>query len=272
MKKIALLSLCCLLSGLFTATAQNLTVPAGGGNKKASVSERIGITDVTLHYDRPAVKGREGQIWGKLVHYGFKDLGFGSSKAAPWRAGANENTTISFSTDVKVEGKDLPAGTYGLFMAMAETEATVIFSKNATSWGSYYYDATEDALRVTVKTIKTDLSVERLTFEFLDETDNSAVIALLWEKLKIPFKVEVDFAKTQLASFKTNSAATRALPGSRLTRLAPRHSGWAILNLHSNGQNPPFQSHTLEKKTFLPSASRHRCLPNWAKLPKPMPS
>ena len=88
-----------------------LTTIADGGNKKASVSELIGITDVSIHYDRPAVKKREGKIWGELVPYGFTDLGFGTSKAAPWRAGANENTSISFSTEVQVEGKNLPAGT-----------------------------------------------------------------------------------------------------------------------------------------------------------------
>src|SRR5882724_8131684 len=84
----------------YTATAQLTAVPSGG-NKKAVVGERIGITDVTIHYDRPGVKGREGQVWGNLIHTGYKDLGFGTSKSAPWRAGANENTTIEFSTDVK---------------------------------------------------------------------------------------------------------------------------------------------------------------------------
>src|SRR5438128_7609093 len=88
-----------------------LTTTPSGGNKKAVVGERIGLTDVTIHYDRPGVKGREGKIWGALVYKGFTNLGFGSSKAAPWRAGANENTTFTFSDDVKVEGHDLPAGT-----------------------------------------------------------------------------------------------------------------------------------------------------------------
>lgn len=76
-----------------------------GGNKKAIVGQRIGITDVTIRYDRPGVKGREGKIWGGLVPYGFNDPGFGTSKAAPWRAGANESRTIEFSTDVSFEGK-----------------------------------------------------------------------------------------------------------------------------------------------------------------------
>src|ERR1051325_9976992 len=130
-----------------TATAQNLTTPPNGGNKKASVSERIGVTDVTIHYDRPGVKGREGKIWNSLVHTGFMDLGFGTSKAAPWRAGANENTTIEFSTPVSIEGQALPAGTYGFFIAYDPEECTIIFSKNSTSWGSFYYDPKEDALR-----------------------------------------------------------------------------------------------------------------------------
>ena len=182
--------------------AQSLTIVPNGGNKKASVSERIGITDVTIHYDRPAVKGREGKIWGQLVHTGYKDLGFGTSKAAPWRAGANENTTFTFSTDVMIEGKSLKAGTYGFFIAMGETDATLIFSTNSTSWGSFFYDEKEDALKVTVKTVPLSESVEHLKYEFMDQKENSAVVALIWEKLKIPFTVEVDYAKTQIESFR----------------------------------------------------------------------
>ena len=181
---------------------QNLTLPPDGGNKKASVSERIGITDVSIHYDRPGVKAREGKIWGALVHTGFKDLGFGTSKNAPWRAGANENTTFTFSTDVMIEGKPLKAGTYGFFIAMGTGDATMIFSNNHSSWGSFFYNENEDALRVTVKTVPLNESVERLKYEFMDQTENSAVVALIWEKLKIPFKIEVDYIKTQLESFR----------------------------------------------------------------------
>jgi hypothetical protein len=184
------------------ATAQKLTMPPDGGNKKASVTERIGITDVTIQYHRPGVKGREGKIWNGLVHTGFAPLGFGTSKAAPWRAGANENTTISLSTDVMVEGKPLKAGTYGFFIAMGKDDATLIFSNNSTSWGSFFYDQKDDALRVNVKTQPLNESVEWLKYEFTNETENSAVIALMWEKLKIPFKVEVDYPKTQLEAFR----------------------------------------------------------------------
>jgi tetratricopeptide (TPR) repeat protein len=179
-----------------------LTVLPSGGNKKASVSERIGLTDVTIHYDRPGVKGREGKIWGQLIHAGYIDQGFGSSKAAPWRAGANENTTIEFSTDIKIEGQALTAGKYGFFVAYDPTECTLIFSKNNSSWGSYFYDQKEDALRVKVKPQALDNSVEWLKYEFMNETENSATIALQWEKLSIPFRIEVDYIKDQLASFR----------------------------------------------------------------------
>src|SRR5690349_21154292 len=145
MKKTLLIG-AIFFAGLTGAFAQ-LTTPPEGGNKKAFVGERIGLTDVMVEYHRPGVKGREGKIWGQLIHTGFADLGFGTSKAAPWRACANENTVVHFSTDVKVEGQNLPAGEYALFIAYDPNESTVIFSKNHTSWGSYFYDPKEDALR-----------------------------------------------------------------------------------------------------------------------------
>lgn len=179
-----------------------LTVLPSGGNKKASVYERIGLTDVTIQYDRPGVKGREGKIWGQLVHIGYTDQGFGTAKAAPWRAGANENTVFSFSTDVQIEGKPLPAGKYGFFIAYGPEECTLIFSRNHTSWGSYFYNESEDALRIKVKPRPLDTSVEWLKYEFSDEKENSATVSLQWEKLSIPFKIEVDYIKEQLASFR----------------------------------------------------------------------
>jgi tetratricopeptide (TPR) repeat protein len=170
--------------------------PAGGGSKKAFVSEMIGITNVSIDYHRPAVKGRE--IWGNVVHYGFADLGFGTTKEAPWRAGANDNTTIEFSTEVSIEGKKISAGKYGFFIALSETKATLIFSKYNTAWGSFYYNPKDDALRVDVAVQKLNESVERLKYEFSDQTDESAVVSLLWEKLKILFKVSVDLKKEQV--------------------------------------------------------------------------
>src|ERR1700743_2956713 len=194
------------------AEAQLTTLPRGG-NKRASVYEQVGLTDVTIHYSRPGVKGREGHIWGELIQKGFYQLGYGFKKPAPWRAGANENTTIEFSTDVKVEGHALTAGRYGFFVAYGQDECTLIFSKNSTSWGNFFYDPAEDALRFTVKTVHTDKSIEWLKYEFNDQTANSAVVALQWEKVVIPFKVEVDIVQTQLASFRKELRGDKALPG-----------------------------------------------------------
>ena len=187
-----------------------LTLEPDGGNKKASVSEQIGIVKVEIKYSRPGVKGREGKIYNTPVaHYGFADQGHGTSYAAPWRAGANENTTMSFSHPVTIEGKKLDAGTYGFFISLGENESTMIFSKINTSWGSFYYDSTQDALRVTVKNQQLDKSVEWLKYEFLDETDSSVIIAMSWEKRKIPFKVQADTKALQFAAFVNDLRTTR---------------------------------------------------------------
>ena len=191
----------CMLVSVGNLQAQ-LTTPPDGGNKRAWVGERIGITDVSISYNRPGLKGRDGKIWGQLVQPGFNDLGFGSSKAAPWRAGANENTTLEFSTEVMVEGHIVPAGKYGFFVAYNPGECTLILSKNATSWGSFFYDDKEDILRVKVKPEILDRPVEWMKFEFTDETPTSSMVRLMWDKLSIPFKIEVDLANTQLASLR----------------------------------------------------------------------
>ena len=199
---IASFLLATLYLGFPSLSNAQLTTIADGGNKKTSVTERIGITDVTLNYNRPGVKGREGKIWGQLIPVGYTDQGFGTSKAAPWRAGSNENTTIEFSTDVMIEGQPLPAGKYGFFVAYDPSQCTLIFSRNSSSWGSFFYDPKEDALQVKVKPVPMDKEVEWLRYEFMDQKENSATIALEWEKLSIPFKVEVDYVKLQMESFR----------------------------------------------------------------------
>src|SRR5580692_9485203 len=171
-------------------------------SKMAAVMEQIGITDVTINYSRPAVNGREGKIWGDLVPYGFVDYHYGTSKAAPWRAGANENTTMEFSTDVTVEGKPLAAGKYGFFVAMGQESATLVFSKDNNAWGSFYYNQANDILRVDVPVAKATESIERLKYEFAAQTDSSAVVVLQWEKVRIPFKVAVDLKKTQVDAYR----------------------------------------------------------------------
>lgn len=191
-----------LLAAAFLSVASlyaQMDLPPVGGNPRATITEEVGITNITLKYSRPDVNKREGKIWGQLVHNGFVDPGFGTSKSSPWRAGANENTTISFEHDVKIEGKDLKAGTYGLFMAMGTDNVTVIFSKQTEAWGSFYYDEKQDALRVDVKPVALANSVEWLKYEFIEQKEKYCVIAMQWEKLSVPFKVEVDVDNIVLA-------------------------------------------------------------------------
>jgi hypothetical protein len=157
-------------------------------SQRGTVSQRIGVTDVTITYHRPAVGGRE--IWGKTVPYG-----------KVWRAGANENTTITFSDDVSVEGKSLAAGTYGLHAIPDKDQWTIIFSKNSTSWGSFSYDEKEDALRVNVKPHAAEPS-EVLTYAFEEIKPDSAAATLRWEKLAVPFHVSVDVKAVVLRSVK----------------------------------------------------------------------
>ena len=203
MKKISFSGLGLLMC---MATQAQLTELPTGGNKKATVSEQVGLTHVTVHYNRPGVKGREGKIWGQLVPYGLTDPGFGSSHSAPWRAGANEITTIQFSSDVRIEGKPLAAGTYAFFLEINPGTATVIFNKNPKAWGNFFYDPKEDVLRVPVKTQELSQSVEWLRYEFRAIHDSAAVLAMDWEKLEVPVRIEVDYINTQLATFRNELA------------------------------------------------------------------
>jgi len=183
---------------LHTVRAQELSElsqPPNGANQKAEVSQWIGLVKVTITYHSPNVHGgggadRTGHIWGELVKYGFVDDGFGPSKAAPWRAGANETTTISVSHDVKIGGQDLRAGTYGLFLALdPEGPWTWIFSKQ-TGWGAYQYDPSNDVLRVPAPP-QTAPYTEFLTYGFDERRVDSAVAFLQWETKRIGFKVDV---------------------------------------------------------------------------------
>jgi len=179
------------------ASAQSVTLPPGGNSQKASVIQHIGLAKVTIEYSSPRVvsptgEDRRGRIWGALVPYGIYDLGF-NDRRGPWRAGANENTVFSVSHPVKVQGQALPAGRYGLHMIAGEKEWTIVFSKNSTSWGSFSYDEAEDALRVRVTPAKAPYR-EWLSYEFLERKPESAVVALEWEELRVPFTVAVEDA------------------------------------------------------------------------------
>ncbi len=197
----------------FTITSfAQMDVPAVGGNPRATISEEIGITSITIKYSRPDVNKREGKIYGdgNVVTYGFSTTSFLTNKpTAPWRAGANDNTTITFEHDVKVEGKELKAGTYGLHMAIGADNVTIIFSNQTEGWGSFYYDEKFDALRVNVKPVALDKSVEWLKYEFIEHKEKSCVIAMQWEKLSVPFKVEVDVDNIVLARLREQTTSQK---------------------------------------------------------------
>jgi hypothetical protein len=171
-----------------TGLAQSMLLDLPLQSQRAEVSQRIGITDITINYHRPLVNERK--VWGGLVPYG-----------QVWRAGANLNTTITFSDPVTIEGKALDKGTYGLHMIPNADEWTIIFSKNSTSWGAFTYDEKEDALRVTVKPKAADMH-NALTYDFDELKPDSAVVELEWEKVAVPFKVSVDVHDLVEASLK----------------------------------------------------------------------
>ncbi len=181
------LVLACLLVSPSAVLAQGAKVPA---SLKASVTQGLG-TDalITISYSRPGVKGRK--IWGDLVPYGMAPGNkYSKDKPFPWRAGANQNTTIEFNKDLLIEGKPLPAGKYGIHMIPGEKEWTIIFSKKNDAWGSFAYDPAEDALRVTVTPVKAPHQ-EWLMYGFDDLAGTSATAYLYWEQVKVPFKIQL---------------------------------------------------------------------------------
>lgn len=171
-----------LFATLFTLVrfshAQSALLDLPRDSQRAEVSQKIGITNVTILYHRPLVKGRK--IFGGLEAYG-----------KVWRAGANENTIIEFSDPVSIEGKPLAKGTYGLHMIPGESDWTIIFSKNSSSWGSFSYDRKEDALRVSVKSHPDEMH-EALTYDFDDPKPNAVTVVMRWDKIAVPFKVDVN--------------------------------------------------------------------------------
>ena len=177
------------------AFAQGITLPPSGGNQRQTVIQQIGPVKVSVEYSSPHVhtaqgEDRKGKIWGTLVPYGLTDLGFGTCKQCPWRGGANENTVFTTSHDILVNGEKLPAGSYALFYIPDPNEWTAIFSKNHTSWGSFFYNPAEDALRVKLKPEKSELR-EVLTYDFTERRDDKATLAMKWEELAAPLEISV---------------------------------------------------------------------------------
>jgi tetratricopeptide (TPR) repeat protein len=173
----ATLALACVsLSLELQAQAPQLVLPKA--SPRASVSQNVGLTEITITYDRPAVNGRE--VWGKLVPYD-----------SVWRAGANENTVIAFSSPVTFGGKEVPAGRYGVHMIPARGQWTVILSRQANAWGSFSYEPSEDALRITA-TPQPAEPQERLAYTLDAPGLDSVVATMRWEKLALPVTIRVD--------------------------------------------------------------------------------
>ena len=187
MKKSVTFASGLLLAAGFAAGQPAIRLPET--SPAASAAGTIGVTDVEVRYHRPAVNKRK--IWDGLVPYGVV-----------WRAGANENTTISFSTRVTVEGKPVAAGTYGLFMIPAAGRWTVILSKFAAGWGAYSYEPSEDEARLEVAPQPLSEPQERLLYTFDDLAADGATLSLRWEKLRVPLRIHVDLPSTVAASIR----------------------------------------------------------------------
>jgi hypothetical protein len=176
-----------LVSGIISLQAQGITTsrtPSPG----SKISQTIGISKVTLDYSRPSVKGRE--VWGKLVPYGWNKETFGAGNLAPWRAGANENTVITFSHPATVQGKPVPAGSYGLFFVInKDNTGEVVLSNDYRSWGNFWYDPTHDLVRAGI-TIRDGVHTETLTYDFINLNKTSGELVLNWEKKQFPVKIE----------------------------------------------------------------------------------
>ena len=172
-------------SGLVAQTAAPLELPAA--SPTATLKQRVGITDIEIVYSRPSMKGRT--IFGAVGTAALEPWG------KVWRVGANSATKVTFSTPVKLGGKDVPAGTYALFAKLGPEEWTVILNKSAQQWGAYSYDAKNDVVSVPVKTVKLAEPVETFTIDFNDLRNDSATLNLVWERTRVPVKIEVDVVK-----------------------------------------------------------------------------
>jgi hypothetical protein len=193
--KSILLQFIIIVTFVAFAKAQQIQMPQA--SPAATISQKIGLTDVIIEYSRPSTKGRK--IFGELVPFG-----------EVWRTGANAATIINFKNEVKVEGNLVPAGSYALYSIPGKTEWTIILSKNTKLWGAVGYDAKDDLVRFKVKPGKTGQKYETMEINFVDMTDTGATVALKWENTRVKFRVETEVDSIVMAEIKALVIDTEA--------------------------------------------------------------
>ncbi|HEY1661811.1 MAG TPA: DUF2911 domain-containing protein [Verrucomicrobiae bacterium] len=176
--------------------AQTSPIHFPDASPACTLKQRVGLTDIEIDYSRPGAKGRE--IFGGIVPFG-----------TVWRTGANQATRITFSTPVKLEGKEIPAGTYGLFTIPDKSDWTVILNKDANQWGAFQYNQKDDLVRFQVAPISIGVPIETFTIEFNRLRDESAVLNLAWDTTVVPIHLTVDVSSTLVPQIET----TMAQPG-----------------------------------------------------------
>ena len=238
------------LPALAQAQAPPLALPEA--SQAATASQRIGLTDITVKYHRPAVRQRT--VWGDLVPYD-----------QVWRAGANENTVLSISTPFSVNGQQLPAGSYGLHMIPTKTEWTVILNTESTAWGSFFYDQAKDAVRFTVRP-QADSFEEHLAYTFDAPAPAGVTLTLHWEKIALPIPIVVDTPAIvsdnlqqqlhNLPGFFWQSFAQAASWSARNNANLDRATAWAdrAITMNRNYQTLRAKSLVLERKGEAPAA------------------
>ena len=215
------------LTAINLANGQALRIP-DNTNINCLTGRKVGVTEIEIRYNAPSVKGRDGKIYGTgVVPFGYNVLGFGSNMPSPWRAGADEATTMRFSTDVFINGKKLPAGDYAFFIEVQPGNSTLIFNKNTNEWGSYFYRKDLDVLQVAT-TQQKGLSQlqEKLLYDFSNETDSSVDINLIWERWRFPIHVTIDKKQTYLEDIRRQMSGAIGFDPASLEAAAQ----WCVAN------------------------------------------
>ncbi len=173
-----------LIGSISTSFAQQIQMPQA--SPSAKIAQQVGLSNVTVDYSRPSTKGRK--IFGELVPFG-----------EVWRTGANGATLLTFSTDVIISGKNVPAGQYALYAIPNKSEWTMILSKNTTLWGAIGYNESDDLLRFNVTPNKLSRNYETMEITFADMTDTGANLSIKWETTRVDFRIETEVDEIVMA-------------------------------------------------------------------------